>query len=43
MKTPQKRKRPRAKKVIRFTSPNAKPLLDLAEEHLLQKAVQAAT
>lgn len=41
----QQKRRPRksAKVVRRFTTPGAKPLLDLAENHLLEKAVQAAT
>ena len=29
--------------IRRFTTPGSKPILDLAENHLLEKAVQAAT
>lgn len=43
MKTPKKQKRPRAKKVIRLAAPGGKPMIDLAEEVFLTRAVKAAT
>lgn len=46
MKSQQKPKRRRAKKaeqVFRFFTPGAKPLLDLGEDAMIEKAMKAAT
>ena len=43
MKPLKKQKRRQAKKVIRLEAPNGKPMIELAEEVFLTRAVQAAT
>ncbi len=43
MKTLKKQKRRPAKKVIHLEAPGGKPMVDLAEEVFLTRAVQAAT
>jgi hypothetical protein len=42
MKSKKKQKRPTAKKVIRLAAPGGKPMIDLAEEVFLDRAVQKA-
>jgi hypothetical protein len=40
---PKRRRAKKAAQVFRFTTPGARPLLDLGEDAMIEKAVRAAT